>query len=1216
VTTVEYTEGKYAGYKAVVINPDDLLAEFGVDAIGVVSAGVNPETHAIFANITNNDKVWALFKAEATEKRTYEESDWSDYIDIGFVSTLLSDITKTMTNDNGEIYTLYTFACTANIELNLASIITETITINILSLTVGLDENGEMYVTILAHLNKLEKVTTIVTERDISITVSVHNGTPYITLGRDFGTQKEQYRIMTLEYFIDNIFDADDSPIKWLTSTDKTLWSSIANALSKNVSLSSGLTTPDSIDLTASNGSEEETSTLFSLSSYINAFVAMANNEELSAYGNASTAVSALDLNNVSEGNYYAFDVNVSNIKAITALYAALLRNDEQGINGFAAYGNVQDGLVKFNLSLNKYLEGVDFYYGDNVILYDKAKIENADSFDTQNNTYYVEENGEYTQVSTYEEGKTYYTSHTARITECAGRNYLAYVLDTFLDGSDEVLTAEGEYDSVNNYNRIFGMYESDTTGGTTGKHTVYSNELNKVEVHIYDEEENPVYEGFVKYSSTITLTENAMNYVEDESGNFYAYELNGTTRVTENTITIDNNKVVNDEVVLNYRLYHTFDVTFVAVNLDVDGVTISVVENDAITLPTQFADNYALVGSWYTDSDCTAGNEISTYIYGTQTVYATLAEKLVTDEQGIQYTFVATAEGGEYKVSGFDKSKGYTSIVIANEVDGFKVVEIANEAFKEKGLKNVEVPENVTYIGNRAFLDNYGLEKVVFRAETITFADTTASSKNGPFYGCSESESGYTTALVVYYNKITNTGDDWKSFRYKNNTYNIGSCGGATYGNGTWAEVTFVVEGYEADLGLTNGITTEVLTTSDVENAINEITAASYNYINGYTVTFDKPVELNAQKYTVTITVTENDTRYYLIDKSVDDRIIITGDKVVYDKATQSYYAETGSIVTVTPPEGYEFDGFSVTNSTYEKSADSYSDDYIVTVGNGKLTIAATFVPATIKRVTIVSEVSFTYNNVTYEAGNTTLDVLGVDQLFEGNPVTSDGYYFVGWAYNNGTSLEFTTSTIQYKTYYAIWAVARDEFSGVTVVTEGTDPTAATPVPKEEGVEGTFYMWYLASDENFTGSPVTQITTTSTVLRARMQYTLAVTATGTNSKNTTMEIKVGSKTSTGYSKSQTASATYVVFEKEQLYIQDTDALAGKTANCVYALGRVDTSLGTEVLASEIRIKVSNSTKTINTKINNESFSVSATSDDNFKNYFTVTGNTTINFNN
>lgn len=150
------------------------------------------------------------------------------------------------------------------------------------------------------------------------------------------------------------------------------------------------------------------------------------------------------------------------------------------------------------------------------------------------------------------------------------------------------------------------------------------------------------------------------------------------------------------------------------------------------------------------------------------------------------------------------------------------------------------------------------------------------------------------------------------------------------------------------------------------------------------------------------------------------------------------------------------------------------------------------------INSITVYSDVSFYYNGapVAGESNNyyITEDLITATGGLSasGDVVTSEGYYFLGWAkYGNGTYTFVSDLTVDYElegvSYYAIWG-----YGGSNVITgyaaNGDLSKLGTASTSAEGV--TFYGWYSAQSENFDESyKITDGTISGTTVYARWNY-------------------------------------------------------------------------------------------------------------------------------
>ena len=170
------------------------------------------------------------------------------------------------------------------------------------------------------------------------IGVSYQNG--YLTLGRKLNSSGPEYRVMTFDYFIDNMFaKGETSTLNWLIGANNTIWNMVVSGLGDIVKdINSGLTTPEDIYLYKANSGSEETE--ISMYDYINALRVIINGNQTALIGDYSTLESELGVSD----NYYGVDLNAGLMTGgvLTKLYAAIVRDDDTGISGVKAYGAIE----------------------------------------------------------------------------------------------------------------------------------------------------------------------------------------------------------------------------------------------------------------------------------------------------------------------------------------------------------------------------------------------------------------------------------------------------------------------------------------------------------------------------------------------------------------------------------------------------------------------------------------------------------------------------------------------------------------------------------------------------------------------------------------------------------------------------------------------------------------------------------------------------------
>lgn len=1078
---------KVDGVNTVTVNPDYVLEKIGVNVpeIGVITAGVNPKTHAVTANakVTGATDNWLTLSALPAERRAYADNWTNGYTDISFMSQLVSDVVKTAFTD-GKLNTLYTFTGgSINIDIKY-SVISVSIEIKNIQLTAGLDENDEIFLSVKGDLQSSSFALWEVSKQ-MGISVTYSGG--YITLGRNLDTTPI-YKVMTLEYLLDNMLDKENSPIRWLLGTSGSAWNLIADNVKINIE--TGLTKPKDYYLYDQLAkAKNEKDILVNLASYIRAIAVNSGSytANFTDEGYSSEVLTNLSLGGAN--NYYAFDVNPEFTGILKALDVAIMRdNANGGLTGLKAFASI-DGKLLIKVDLN----GLTSDKSAAVPNYFKSVV-------TENN---VDFNHTFTETQ----------EHRKPIFGCYNSEDNTYICSMALE--PHTLTV--------------------INGGET--------------VYVLEE---------IGYGSTVHLTNVfAPRWTDESKTAIYGYK-DGNGDILASSLLIESDVTVYVATVNAYP-----------VNFHIDRNELGTIEG-AVTLgealpeyPSDFGE-YTFVG-WYTDTTYTT--KVTNHYAGLTDVYASYVIGEYVDTNGIKYVL---DPAGFYTVTSFDPEtiKNYNGddswLILKNTIDGYPVTGIASNALASAGVKNVLVPANITSIGSRAFLDNYGIKNVVFAADEVHLQGT---SKDTVFYGCSDGDGGTTTSLNVYYNAITaDAGNDWSFFRDSGKGCYIGrSNGGSVVGGGNWSYTQFVVDcgtgvelddsnfGFNTDGIKTVGMTVEQMT-AQISDVLNSRTCAD-GVINVYSVTVTNGYTNNGKINTVTIYLQVNEAPDYLVTVNADRAgTIIDGDTTVYN---DGIYAKAGTVVTLLPPDGFVFGSVTASALTLTEGADG---EYTFTMPERKVILTATTEKASITKVTLNSAVAFSYGGTNYAADEQAV----IENVVEGETVletpVAQGYVFLGWAYNNGTSLEFVSPTVNNSTYYAVWGVARDEISSVTALTSGADPNAAS-VTVDSSKASSFYKWY--ADAAF-ANEVNAITLSDTVLYGRVNYTLTVNGeTNVSGFGTSSEITLNGSKQSSY--------TTEVLEGEVIYLKDMEGGNNKVYNIMKE------SDGVNALVGEIRIKTKNS---------------------------------------
>ena len=805
--------------KAFKFDKDTNTAEINVDSlakallgfeIGTIKATFDSENHTLDASVKLEEKeAWLTLEAASCAFKS-DAINPDDYLDIGFVSTMLSDIVKTVTDGtdpaNKRVYDLYTFVGSIAIDVNDIPVLGSLkIRFNNATLTAGLDSNDKFYITLAASMQKSTALgfVQVTANKDISITYS--DG--LIVLGSDIGTSKEAYKVMTLEYLLDNLMDKDNSPVQWWLGTDKTVWGILADRV--NLGIDSGLTKPRTYtlyDQLAKNEKEGK----FDLSDYLSGMIVKTGDgEPLFTYnGGAPLATSKFSLEN--DNNHYAIDINARELTngTLSALCAVLLRGND-GITGIKAYANISS-MVDITLDFGTYRKGVTETYGGRVLellpvsgtltaddFYDGYAV--ADDVTAENVTNYYtydEENG-FVQAETYEKSVTYFKKvttkyyledgtlatvfnsntqyyeyverdSTSKLGEVAVQNYLAHVTKTYNFDRNQDFGA-----GANHVTPIFGCF---TIEG--GKSTyASSNVLETIYLDVYAGIGETVPERTLEvlYGSTVLLVSDFPEFANAERTRKLIYVDANEENLHESIIIDDDHVsiVYDSEGKGRVSIYKSsesaIEVEFHFVGISgMNPVSAAFAVGD--TLKEYPLHGYSFLG-WFKEESFTTQVKTleSSDVEGKTkiTLYGKYVKALIEAENGVNYAFDAEVDG--YYVVGVNKAiKEYYNnktkwLEIASYINGYPVVYIGPEAFlnAEKdvanSLVNVVIPDTIDAIYDKAFFDNKGLEKVVICGDNVFFGGRAdgndASRKTTVFYGCYPGKESNNDSFKVYYN-------------------------------------------------------------------------------------------------------------------------------------------------------------------------------------------------------------------------------------------------------------------------------------------------------------------------------------------------------------------------------------------------------------------------------------------------------------------------------
>ena len=1037
-----------------------------------------------------------------------------DYINIGFVADLIEDAGKFLNSNkvDGSISSLFTLqngTIKANIDISKVAgvgsgiIKINPITISDIKIEIGLLE-GQLYASFSGTISDVSATAlsflpvTVVESREIGFTYYNNK----ITVSK-FSGDSRQYWIMTPEYFIDNMFakheGTSDSPIRWMLDVDKSLlnydvWNDIIiSNLAGVVDLDSGISSPDVLNLyekapalrsivrETGGGELNSVGTANSIiANYLTGFLAVLGGNEY-LYGFTDTLGTNLNLKSYDE--YYALSLNASQLTGgiLKTLDAAIIRDETIGFGSLVAYGALEDNIVTFSLNIDA-ADSENRATVDN--LYEKA-LDKADTYGNNNKLH----------------DDIDFNANTPLVDEATG----TYYADSVFGG---VIVQEGLLVSTQIRYKdgaiTITVYEDVADIGNLEKATQY----------------------YVKFGSTIGLHSPSAIMLED--GRTYIYVMAGEN----NQPYMVNGEYPESVVVNSNAVFYKMpvdDESYKAIEVTVHNIkngafaTFNVYSSTTLEEIAQraFGGYEVLGGRWYTDGENGARVEYTSDTVSVPADYAgdatyriNLYAEFVQKDiiiNGVQYTFFdkTDSEEAHYEITAYTSALAvfYSDnavLVLENEIDGYPVTKIAEEAFAQtdtsntKFLQAVIVPENITTVGGRAFLNNKNMKAVIFLADSVhllasTDSDVKNNSQKFAFYGCTTSweDNVASTQLHIYYKNLTSESPDSNNL---NNGWNVVERRGSGEGNLTratahsdnWSYVDMNlnanVDGYAlndletelaqyvtaalADEGLSYdeyiyNATGALFITSVKEVAGGELRDNVTSWLTALIDEFTKGIAGGAVgMYSVTANVStmsgnSADVLYGAVRLSVN--VVATGEKwyeyvgTMYAK-TESEEAYTvdsaaGDVLGITVKSGadgkmYILGGeYEVTVSsnplyTFEKVV---ADSVEYTTNTFSLSVKA---PVTIEAYYAEEELdsATVYSPIgfTYDGKDYSSQNGQYNIVIAEDAATvaeSAGYTFVGWAAETDGSMQYVTSLENGGTYYAIWTDRNAQMSGTNAI-------------------------------------------------------------------------------------------------------------------------------------------------------------------------------------
>lgn len=1029
------------GVTNACVDLDALINCLGLDlgySLGSADFTINHNTHAMStsAKADGMEGYWlTLTSRRLSESQItsldYELSsvDKTQYIDLAFLPSLVEDVKNSATDDNGSMYESLTFR--GSIEIDVVSLLK--ISISNLTVTVNLDADN-FYIALQGNLSGQ-----MVKSREIGLTYQ--NG--YLTLYR--GDNGGEYRVMTFEYFLDNMFaSGDESTLNWLLGANSTIWNLVGTFVPE---VSSGLTTPDDVYLYSRES--QTVGSEVAVSDYINAAHALIGGSEKLLYQSSESSVNDLinALSLAGATDYYAFDINARMLTdgVLTKLGAAILRDGNgAGMTGIKAYGSIS-GYVDFTLNLS-YTENdlAPCASHFNAVSEGFASAaQNGQITDGINGIF-----GCYNSADGSVRFSYLLTPYTLKVVGTDGN-----ITEMIVREGSTVYLYDNAFPAYTDESKQFRLLYSLTQGGEpvqsfvmSGDTTIWALKRKAVELSVINSGSAPdsVYSSYVGD----TLPEHFDGYATLESFAFADGTLCAGTTVTENTpVTI-------------YGKYELASCTQDYINY------------------TFNADD----GSYHVTG--LAAGYVQYYVNGNRTIV--IADYI----NGLPVTMIdkgAFANNNVDADGNVDATKSVKNVIVPATV----------KTVGESAFANNVGMQSVVFLAESVHLNGSGDTD----SSTYPFYGCSSYATDIDVGGNKGNE---ITDLNIYYNQITAQDNKWNIFRCVSKVikfrFYIGEDGGSLNGAGSWiyAEISVnnqtefniedEVKAYVAD-GLNKNVDFAYVQ-SALQTVADRYTSSQYGAIGYYVVS------LNAQKGAdgvtrVNVELTASADAWYklTINKGAASNVALSGDIREFDGATYARGEVTFTAENIMT--GYDFVSFSDGKSEIYTNPATFSVNAITSV-------VAQF-EANMSYVNVISATDFNYAGAQYGASAEGVSIaVALDEngaLLPANPA-AEGYEFLGWASVEGGQMSFTSMTDASVTYYAVWGGAKE---GITYSIQTSGTFVNTPAISA----GSFENWYSSAD--YAEVISSSLSVENTVFHARRQYsfTYGISGSGTQFQDT-----------------------------------------------------------------------------------------------------------------